>query len=488
MSNLVKTCTLVHRGIKEEPRCKIRSGTRAQEREFQSFSFKKPKQLRGEPMQLLGLTALLFCSTLVSAQLSSAAPATPASQQTAGAPGPQEKVQPELPVTTQLKKTIVFLESDCLHDFSKDAANLTRDRIAQMQNAEQVAILNQLTGFIARLRQVRASMSKLNAEETARLFGNGPVQNSNTDIVGEIDWKLHELLKMTSFTDPEIAAFKETDIDFIPLDKYRGTGFLIGYMDARLNAYKSRYFRYLVTNRHVIQPGIEKGNPCQVVNSLLLLNQTSDSTHTDDYTVIDRTHKVFKWVFPQDESTDLAVTPIGLAESQFDHIAIPTDDFVTADDIKNRHVVEGDPVLFSGLFVQTFDQNHTLEPIVRSGSVAMIPERTLPLTLNNKMGRVYLAEAHAFGGNSGSPMFVDANKFAGVPGATYKFLGVISGEVFENSDLTLTVTTTLSGNVAANSGVSIVVPAPELMKLLNDPTLQAGRDRHIAALAAKSMK
>jgi hypothetical protein len=163
---------------------------------------------------------------------------------------------------------------------------------------------------------------------------------------------------------------------------------------------------------------------------------------------------------------------------------ITTDQFVTEEEVKNRHIVEGDPVLFAGLFVQTFDQVHTLEPIVRSGSIAMIPEGMLRTVLNNRMGHIYLAEAHAFHGNSGSPVFVDPNKFSGIIGGpAYKLLGVISGEMFENSDLTLTVTTTISGNVAANSDVSMIVPAQQLAKLLDDPTLKAERDREFGLLS-----
>jgi hypothetical protein len=37
-------------------------------------------------------------------------------------------------------------------------------------------------------------------------------------------------------------------------------------------------------------------------------------------------------------------------------------------------------------------------------------------------------------------MFIDTNKFAGIiSGPSYKFLGVICGEVYENADLTFSV-------------------------------------------------
>ena len=78
-------------------------------------------------------------------------------------------------------------------------------------------------------------------------------------------------------------------------------------------------------------------------------------------------------------------------------------------------------------------------------------------------------------------MFVDSSKFSGMImfGTNLKLLGVISQEVFENSDLTLTVATSVSGNIAGNSGVSVVVPVSELAKLLDDPSLKAVRDQQI---------
>jgi hypothetical protein len=60
-------------------------------------------------------------------------------------------------------------------------------------------------------------------------------------------------------------------------------------------------------------------------------------------------------------------------------------------------------------------------------------------------------------------LFVDTNRFANVIGApNYKLLGVISGEVRESEDFVLRVTASYDASIAANSGVSVVVPAMEL--------------------------
>jgi hypothetical protein len=231
----------------------------------------------------------------------------------------------------------------------------------------------------------------------------------------------------------------------------------------------------------VIEPGIEVGRPCHVVARFAIVNRKPDSTHSSAYAESGRIDKLLSWTFSDDDSVDLAATPIGISPEIYDYIVIRTDQFITDDDVKNNVLVEGDPVLFSGLFIQTFNEVHTLEPIVRSGTLAMVPAGLLPTTMNNKPGHIYLAEAHAFGGNSGSPMFIDTNKFAGViSGPSYRLLGIISGEVHENASLTLNVTTTISGSVGENSDVSTVVPAGEVLKILKLPKFQKMRDDAVA--------
>jgi hypothetical protein len=61
-------------------------------------------------------------------------------------------------------------------------------------------------------------------------------------------------------------------------------------------------------------------------------------------------------------------------------------------------------------------------------------------------------------------------------GTNYKLLGVVSGYEFEDADFNLQAATTYSGTLGANSGVTSIVPAEELDKLLNSAPLQALRD------------
>ena len=70
-------------------------------------------------------------------------------------------------------------------------------------------------------------------------------------------------------------------------------------------------------------------------------------------------------------------------------------------------------------------------------------------------------------------MFVDVNKFKGSLGYDYRFLGVVTGEVYESNDLTLQTAATYKGNLASNSDISIVVPSDEVKKLLSLPSFKA---------------
>jgi len=412
--------------------------------------------------------------------------------------GTPQSVAPaqQMPIPVLIKKAIVFVETDCLYDFSKDADGFDRESFLRMSFEKQQLALVNLNTLAVKLRFVKAGlksrMSKdqrtseaLSAQDAARLATLPSPTDAPQHNADEVAWTLRALVHLNTFTDDEISSFRDQDFLMIPQNQSRGTGFLVGYPDARIKPQPGdtspRLFRYLVTNRHMIQPGIEHGKPCKTIRSLILLNHNPDATHASRYADPERADQTLRFVTPADPSVDLAVAGIGFDETQYDHLAISTGVFVTDEEIKSHKVVEGDSVLFAGLFTQSFDQLHTLEPIVRSGTLALIPEGTLQTTLSNLPGHVYLAEAHVFGGNSGSPIFVDPNKFQGIiSGPSFQLLGIISGEVFENSDLTLTTVSSMSANIAGNSGVSMVVPVSELAKLLDHPDLKARRDQEVA--------
>jgi hypothetical protein len=216
-----------------------------------------------------------------------------------------------------------------------------------------------------------------------------------------------------------IAMLKPEELARLKQDTYFGTGFIVKLPDDRIG--KNMGFTYLVTNRHVAQPGIEDGKPCKVVNYSISANHVrTPATPAPRLQSFPVTPEGV-WVFPDDGSVDLAATQFGLSNTDFDFLPISTDQFVTQEMIQKNEVVEGDPVIFTGLFIQ-YTGTTMLEPVVRSGAIAMLPEDLIQTTLH-RLGHVYLAEVHAFGGNSGSPMFVDVNKFKSGIGYDYRLLG-----------------------------------------------------------------
>lgn len=159
---------------------------------------------------------------------------------------------------------------------------------------------------------------------------------------------------------------------------------------------------------------------------------------------------------------------------------LPITMFATKDVSEQHHIHEGEPVLFSGFFTQ-FPGTKRMELIVRQGIIAMMPDEQIPFV--GLPRHLYLADMHAFHGNSGSPAFIN---LAGMhdgsisSGLDYRLLGVVNGEVFEDEDFNLTLTATVAGKALANSGVSTIVPADDLKALLDDPRLQRQRDEGVA--------
>jgi len=252
----------------------------------------------------------------------------------------------------------------------------------------------------------------------------------------------------------------------------RATVFFVGVPDARLG---KNEFVYLVTNRHVAQPEKEH-RKLRVTKQTLRLNlrKESNGIAAAEGTIPLDTH----WYFPKDDAVDLAVLPLAPDLNKFDFQVVPISFLATKDVVASSMIAEGDYVLFCGFFYQ-YPGQKKIEPIIRQGILAMMPDEMLNATLG-KPGRVYLADAHVFLGNSGSPMFVNIGGYRNgtmmIGGFSYRLLGVVSGYYYETEDLRLEVATTLTGTANANSGISIVVPADELKELIDSPELQEQRD------------
>jgi hypothetical protein len=257
-----------------------------------------------------------------------------------------------------------------------------------------------------------------------------------------------------------------------------GTCFFVFYGDKRGG--ENFGFMYLVTNRHMARPGIADGKNYPVLWTHVRLNlRNSDQGSEEDVIPIGGQ---LQWFFPADEAVDLALLPVLPDQMKYDYIPVPLSEFATHDVVDTQQVAEGDNVLFTGYFYQ-FPGLRKFQPIIRVGVLAMIPDEKLETTLK-KPGHLYLADVHVFGGNSGSPLFVNLGGLRNgsmMFGTHFMLLGIVSGFYHEDSNLKLTVATTLTGTLEQNSGIAMVVPADELKALLDTPALQAVRDAQFAA-------
>jgi hypothetical protein len=258
-----------------------------------------------------------------------------------------------------------------------------------------------------------------------------------------------------------------------------GTCFFVSVLDKRLG--ENQGFIYLVTNRHVAQPGIDLGIPYQVSEAVLRLNLVVPRGEIESVEERIPLDNLFRWYFPQDDAVDLAVLPLAPNQKTFSYEQIPFSMIATSDQVDAGDVVVGDRLLFAGYF-SSFPGQVRIEPIIREGVIAMMPDENLDTTLH-KPGRIYLADLHAFHGNSGSPVLVNVSgNHHGVitMGEKWLLLGLISGYYPESVGYSVPAATVLTGEVRDNSGIATIVPAYELKKLLDSAEIRAQQERDVS--------
>lgn len=264
----------------------------------------------------------------------------------------------------------------------------------------------------------------------------------------------------------------------------QGTAFYVGLEDERLP--KGKAFGYFVTNRHVAVPMVN-GLPAPIISAHIRLNLIQPNQGAESADIPLSLSGDARWFFPSDDSVDLAVLPLAPDPTVYDIRAIPVSSFATRDVVKSEGISEGDQLIFAGFFYP-FPGKKRIQPLVRQGILAMSPDEEIPTTLG-KDGRLYLADFHVVAGNSGSPVWVckggPPTPGVIVVGSGCRLLGVVSGYFYEDEELQLRPTTTLSGKGLANSGVSLVVPSDELLALLNGPLLKSMRSAAVATTGAQ---
>lgn len=176
-----------------------------------------------------------------------------------------------------------------------------------------------------------------------------------------------------------------------------GTGFFI-HLPSRV---PNKYFRYLVTARHVIE-GAKAAGYSEFFIRLNTVDGSSIVAFLPD-----------GWLYPENPAIDVAVMPITIHDRSVKYADIPAASFATDEVIRDYGIGVGDDLVMVGLFTHRWGHQRNI-PIVRSGIIASMPEEPF-IDESGNLYDAYLVEMRSIGGLSGSPVFVWLNEWRNYP-------------------------------------------------------------------------
>ncbi len=261
---------------------------------------------------------------------------------------------------------------------------------------------------------------------------------------------------------PKIGVETGTSVD-------RATGFII-----TMESNSSIAHHYLVTARHVAERCEQNG----LVG--IRLNRRDGQSAVVRF-------EPSKWVFHEtDETIDVAVVPCPFDPSEYDCMPIPVDPMFLAGPrtLKSKGIGIGDNIYVVGLFSSIAGVERIL-PLVRSGTIAMIPEERVGTAwpkAQNVGIEAYLVEAFSIAGLSGAPVFVA--RTIPVPAAArsgrqpvaegaHFLLGLLHGHWKVKLDQGEQASDFYRDQI--NFGLASVVPAERILETVNHPKLRAIR-------------
>lgn len=184
---------------------------------------------------------------------------------------------------------------------------------------------------------------------------------------------------------------------------------------------------------------------------------------------------------PTESRVDVAVCAIsGTEVDNADFKCVDARTIVTDEEFKKVGI--GATLYFPGLFSHHAGESRNV-PIVRVGNLAAMPSDKV-FTKRKGHIRAYLAEARSIGGLSGSPVFLPSHNLQINGYSAMRFIGLIHGHFDlgdgKPDDMFLT-----DRNV--NMGIAIIIPAGDIVEVLNQPVFANERARVEIQLAACSV-
>jgi hypothetical protein len=258
--------------------------------------------------------------------------------------------------------------------------------------------------------------------------------------------------------------------------EFGGSGFIAGVASERLP--KQVFYQYIVSNWHVVAR-----DGCPVVR-MNFKDGTPDIHEFEPH----------EWEFIP--GIDVAVVPVHISDRHSITTAA-VDCFLTEEKIKEHDIGPGEDVVMIGRFID-HDGGATNKPAVRFGCVSV-----MPTPIRQKWGwtaNSYCIDLHSRNGFSGAPVFAYRLPLHNLGNAVtdsthtelrpfFGLLGIHWGQFPElweiknksNPDTSRMENATplvAGGHVVEGfSGMTCVIPAGDILKVLNTPKLRSERDR-----------
>lgn len=251
-----------------------------------------------------------------------------------------------------------------------------------------------------------------------------------------------------------------------------GTGFLVVVPDPKVT---NSFCCYLVTAKHVLRPPDSPWLP-QILVRINRRDGNADKLPIDLHP-----DGKYKNVFVhRDDTVDLAVIPfVPTPHETYDFLPLGQPMLTTKETFKALQIQEGSEVFFVGMFIHHLGTKRNT-PIFRFGKVCLITDERISFVGHER--ELYLIEASAYGGNSGSPVFfrtgyehpphISGIAFGPEPAAA--LAGVVSG-CFNDEVLVRTIPTGSANATFPSLGISAVTPAYKLGEILFSDELKAIR-------------
>lgn len=277
------------------------------------------------------------------------------------------------------------------------------------------------------------------------------------------------------FATVDVKVPDSTETTSVPAEMPVGTAFFVLYPDVRGGP--DFNFCYIVTAKHVLRQLNNGGFLPSVKVRLNLRNPTPDQGFDFvDIPVADQQGNLL-WLHNRSNERDEAVAfPLLPDTGRFDFKAIKFSDFADDEVLKKENVGPGDTLFFVGLLPQFYGKTKNF-PVLRRGSLALLADEDVPTPVGLLHG--YIAEVASWPGNSGSPVFLNLSGFRGggvIAGGGPRFLGIVISQYNNSWSVDVTKTAAIQHSDPASIGLAFVLPASDVVAILNGPDAQKLRD------------